>query len=244
MVSSGFKAAFAAMTGVGVLIGGAGASDAGLVQTFSVDEHSGPTSQALNFDAATPNQGGNGALTAVTIDFSTLTVGGGDQVTLTGAEGGSASRGGITAGLAITDTAGTLFSGTSVTAASTCSTTTTTCTGPLMSPSQPVFSPGSPVVITDGGALADFVGSPVQITALIGSYNVTAPTCVIRNGTQPVCGGFDDISWSPTVTISYTYDTTAVPEPAAFGILSLGWATLMVTRRRGRSASTRLAGHF
>src|ERR1700688_4083942 len=121
MTSIKIRTAFAAMTGVGILLGGAGSSDAALVQTFRVDQLGGQTSQSLLFDAGTPNQDGHGTLAQVTIEFSTLTVGGGDQVTVTGGEGGSASRGGISSDLEIIDLSGSLFSGTTTVAASTCS---------------------------------------------------------------------------------------------------------------------------
>lgn len=235
MLNSNVRTAFAAMTGVGVLLGGAGSAQAVLVQTFSVDEQNGPTSQALSFDAATPNQGGNGVLAQVSIAFSTLTVGGGDQATLTGGEGGTATRGGLIADVSITDLAGTLFSGSTTVAQSSCTVSGISgCTGTTMSPTQPVFSPGSPVVITDGGALANFVGGPVQLTALITNYNVTPPTCDQGTHAQSiVCGGFDNITWAPTVTVSYTYnDILDTPEPTMLGILGLGGATLGLLRRR------------
>jgi hypothetical protein len=237
MTSIKIRTAFAALTGVGILLGGAGSSEAALVQTFSVDQLGGQTSQSLFFDAATPNQDGHGTLAQVTIEFSTLTVGGGDQVTVTGGEGGSASRGGISSDLQIIDLSGSLFSGTTTVAASTCSAVGPAgCTGPTMTPTQPTFSPGTPVVLTDGGALADFIGGPVQLTAAISTYDVTPSTCV-PNSISITCGGFDNITWAPTVTVSYTYNTVDTPEPATIGILGSAGAALGLLRRRKPNGS-------
>ena len=235
MTNSSIKAAFAAVTGMGVLLGGMGAADAVLVQTFGVDHHNGPTTQTLNFDAATPNQSGHGALAQVSIALSTIAVGGGDQATLTGGEGGTSTRGGLTADLAITGTSGALFSGSTTVAASTCTISGTVgCTGTVMSPSQPSFAPATPIIITDGGTMANFVGGPVQLTALISNYNVTPPACDSRNPSLPsTCGGFDNITWAPTVTIAYTYeDVSSVPEPGTIGILGVGGLVLTRLRRR------------
>jgi hypothetical protein len=85
--------------------------------------------------------GGHGALMRVSIALSTATVGGGDQATLTGGEGGTSTRGCLTADLWISDAAGSLFAGSTSVAKSNCTINGIVGrTGTLMTPSQPKFT--------------------------------------------------------------------------------------------------------
>ena len=233
MTNSGFKTAFAAMAGLGALIGGSGSASAALVQTFSLDHHAASNSQTLTFDTATPNVSGHGALTQVSIALSTAAAGGSLQASLTGGEG-TASRGPLTADLSIIDGSGSVFSGSASVAASSCAVGSCFGPGPTRFPVTSSFSPGSSIVLTDSVSLTAFATSPVQLTAEITNYTLTGPSCVQgSHSVAPTCSGFDNITWAPTISVSYTYAKVSdLPEPGTIGLLGLGGIALVRMRRR------------
>jgi hypothetical protein len=218
-------AALAMMAGAGLAFGAPGAAEAEF-HNFNVEATGGTLTQTLSFASFDTSLG---TLTEVDILLSNSVESFGSTANITGGEGGVTATASLTANLDITGpgVVTPLFTGAAASSA--------TCTNTLNGSSCFQFDS----VSLAGGA---FTPDPVQLTSNLSPWetgaNVSVPVAIDNYApltscpSQDTCANTNNLGWTGTVTVTYQYDASNVPEPASLLVLGAGLLGLAVTRRR------------